>query len=321
MTEKEEIEPMGTADFRFWTPPPGRTIAVGPEQQAIPLPTVPLPIRRHDLEGGAPDDNAIGQGVYDYLRQFPDARHNRQYAELLRDAYPHYLADLGAQVAMLEHKEVDAFYVRRKLTGMKILALLDPENPGLWQQMGMISYELALTFSELAFCRQHLLNAMGFLQRALKLRPQSPATLNYLAQIDFYFGDYPTAAQRWGEIVKELGDIPASHALAAKIRRIEEGKVPDHSLVDDLEAVGSAMEHCGAGDYPAALRILEHLEEEGSLPGECPMPEFFYLLGLCRGKTGEAAGAFEAFEKALVLDPEYTPALQGKETVLEGGQF
>lgn len=239
MVENKTIDQREIGDFLFWTPPPGWTVAVGPEQRAIPLSELPLPIHRQDLEKGPPDDNAIGQGIYDYLRQCPDTAHNRHYAELLRDAYPHYLADLGAQVAMLDHKEVDAFYVRRKLAGMKILALLDPENPGLWQQMGMIGYELALTFSELASCRQHLLNAMGFLQRALKLQPKSPATLNYLAQIDFYFGDYPMAAQRWGEIVKELGDIPAGHALAAKIRRIEEGKVPDHSLVDDLEAVGS----------------------------------------------------------------------------------
>ena len=272
--------------FRFWTPPSGRTLTVGPQQQEIPLPPLPLPIRRQEPESTEPDDNAIGQGLYDYLRQFPDAPHNRAYAELLRDAYPHFLADLAAQVTMLDHKEVDAFYVRRKLTGMKILALLEPENAGLWQQMGKASFELALTFSELALCRQHLLNAIGFLQRANRLEPANPTTLNYQAQIDFYFGDYPAAARCWREIVENLDAGPARTALIAKIQRIEEGDVPDHSLVDDLEAVGVALAACGEQDYPGALMILEQLEEEGSLPKECPMAEFFYLLGLCREKPG-----------------------------------
>ena len=85
------------------------------------------------LEAGDPSDDAIGNGLYDYLREFPDCLRNRSYAELLRDAYPHFLADLGAQILMLDHKEVDSTYIRRKITYMKILALLDSENVGLLQ--------------------------------------------------------------------------------------------------------------------------------------------------------------------------------------------
>ncbi|MFA5516843.1 MAG: tetratricopeptide repeat protein [Desulfuromonadales bacterium] len=317
----EQNKETAAGDYTFWTPPAGRTVTVGPQQRPVQLPSVPLPLHPAALEDDGPDDNAIGQGVYDYLRQFPDCPHNLPYAELLRDAFPHFLADLGAQVAMLGHKEVDAFYVRRKLTGLKILALLEPNNPGLWQQMGTIGFELALTFTELAGCRQHLLGAMGALQRALKLRPADPTTLNYLAQIDFYLGDYPSAARRWGEIVQTIDQGPARQALAAKLERIEGGKVPDHSLVDDLEAVGFAMAEFARGEFHQALQILEQLEEEGSLPRECPTPEFFYLLGLSRGKTGDSAGAFEAFDKALAIDPEYSPALEGKEIVSEGGEF
>ncbi len=310
-----------TGDYAFWSPPVGRRLAVGPQQQPVALPAVPLPVHAAALQDGEPGDNAIGQGIYDYLRQYPDCPHNREYAELLRDAFPHFLADLGAQVAMLGHKEVDSFYVRRKLTGMKILALLEPENAGLWQQMGIAGFELALTFSELVWCRRHLLAAMGALQRALTLKPGDATTQNYLAQIDFYIGDYPMAAQRWQKIVQALQEGPARQALNAKIEKIAAGAVPDHSLIDDLEAVGAAMAEAAGGNFSQSLQILERLEEEGSLPAECPTPEFFYLLGLCRGKTGDAAGAFEAFDKALNLDPAYEPALRGKEVVIDGGTF
>ncbi len=321
MLEKQQTEVAANGGYRFWTPPAGRHVEVGAERRHVPLPPVPLPVHQEDLQGGEPSTDAIGRGVYDYLRQFPDCRHNVLYAELLRDAFPHFLADLGAQIAMLEYKEVDPFYVRRKITGMKILALLEPANPGLWRQLGVSAYELALTFSELGNCRHYLLQAMGWLQRALKLHPADLASLNHLGQIDFFFGDYPAAARRWSGVIARLEDGPVRRSLAAKIERIDRGEVPAHPLVDDLEAVGSALAACGGGDFPEALRILERLEEDGTLPAECPTPEFFYLLGLCRGRTGDPGGAFEAFEKALQIDPEFAPALEGKEHILEGREI
>lgn len=319
--DKGKMSSSTTLPYRFWTPPAGRTVEVGPERTPVPLPGIPLPLHREDLAVGEPAADAIGRGVYDYLRQYPDCPHNTRYAELLREAYPHYLADMGAGLAMLDHKEVDALYVRRKITGMKILALLDPENAGLWRQMGIAAFDLAMTFTELLRCRPHLLEAMGYLQRVLKLLPGDQAALNYLGQIDFFLGDYPAAARRWSILAARLAGEPAGPALAAKVTRIERGEVPDHPLVDDLEAEGEAMAACGAGDYSGALRILEALEEEGTLPAECPTPEFYYLLGFCRGKTGDAAGSFAAFEQALELDPGYAPALEGKETVMEGREF
>lgn len=316
----ENQENSGTR-FRFWTPPAEQVVEAGPEQRPVPLPCVPLPILREDLQDGAPSPDAIGRGVYDYLRQFPDCRHNQVYAELLRDAYPHFLADLGAQIAMLEHKEVDPLYVRRMLTGLKILALLDGKNPGLWRQMGMAAFDLAMTFSELICCRAHLLEAMGYLRRTQQLVRGDLSSLNYLAQIDYYLGDYPSAADRWRELLSHLDDGPPRQALSAKVARLEKEEVPDHPVVDDLEAVGAAMVACGNGEYAGARQILEQLEEEGTLPAECPTPEFFYLLGVCRGKTGDPAGAFAAFEKALELAPDYSPALEGREIVLEGRDF
>jgi hypothetical protein len=96
------------AGFRFWTPQAGATIEVGAERRQFPLPQLPLPVRS---VCGDPEAHDIGQGTYDYLRQFPDAPSAELYAELLRDAFPHFLSDLAAQIVMINEKEVDAPFV------------------------------------------------------------------------------------------------------------------------------------------------------------------------------------------------------------------
>ncbi len=305
-------------DFLLWTPPAGRVVQVGPQRDQVALPEVPLPVRRKDVGSEEPSDNAIGEGLYDYLRQFPDDPHARQYARLLQEAYPHFLADLGAQIVMLEHKEVDAAYVQRKINYLKILALLEPGNPGLLEKLGISCFELGMMFAELPRTRAHLLKAMGYLQRSLNAHPENPTCLNVLAQIDYLLGDYPTAARRWSGVLEQIEDQNARRALLEKIARINRGEVPDHPLLDDLEAIGAAMEHYGRGEVHEATTIMEILEEKNILANEFPLPEIFHLLGMCRARNGDPGGAFEAFEKALELDPGFAPALAGKEAILEG---
>lgn len=319
--ENKENISLDPERFLLWTPEEGRCVASGADRHPVPLPLIPLPIHREDCQGNDPSDQSVGQGCYDYLRQFPDCPYNREYAGLLRDAFPQFLADLGAQIAMLEKKEVDAPYVRRKLTYLQIFALLDPENPQLLQGLGRTCYDLALMFAELQRCRYYLLKAMGYLQQSLKRNPQDPTGLNYLGQIDFFLGDYQAAARRWQGVAGMLGEGAPRDALLGKVARIESGAVPDHPLVDDLEAIGGAMELFGAGEISEAAAILERIEEKGIVPTEFSSPEFYYLLGMCRGKEGELAGAFEAFENALDLAPDYEAAREGKNRILEGRSF
>jgi len=310
----ESFDPV---NFKLWAHE-GRSVETGPDRQQIPLPDISFPLHEKDYADLPPSDDAIGKGVYDYLRRFPDCPCNTQYAEVLRDAYPHYLTDLGAQIVMLEHKEVDAPYVRRMVSYMKIFLLLDPENGGLLQRLGLTCYDLALTFSELSSSRQHLLDAMGYFQRSFKVMPEDLTNLNCLGQIDFLFGDYPSAMNRWRFVHDRLEDAPTKDLFKMKMERIEKGDLPDHPLVDDLETVGQAMELYGWGSYGDVVLLLERLEVDGMLLKEFPMPEFHYLLGVCREKTGEAAGAFESFEKSLSFDPDFSPALEGKKRILDG---
>lgn len=321
MPQETETSASLSDSYLLWLPEEGRTVAIGADRIALPLPRIPLPIHREDLVDDGPSDDAVGRGVYDYLRQFPDCPHNVGYAELLREGFPHYLADLGSQLVLLDSKEVDAPYILRKITYMKIFALLDPDNGGLLQQLGMASYEVGHMFSELGRSRFHFLEAMGYFQRTLKRLPGDLTSLNYLGQIDFILGDYPGATRRWTRLISELEEDGARMALRQKLDRMENGEVPDHPLVDDLEAIGEAMELYGNGRIREARTILDALEEEGTVPEEFPCPEFYYLLGMCRGKEGEAAGAFAAFERALEIDPSYAPAMEGKNRILDAGSL
>jgi tetratricopeptide (TPR) repeat protein len=278
---------------------------VGPDQLVISLPAFPLPILHGDMTDASPSDAAIGQGVYDYLRQFPDCVGNLVYAELLRDAYPHFIADLASQAVMIDAKQVDPAFVARKLTCLKILHLLDPDNRGLLQQLCRGYFELALEFSELAQSRSHLREAMSFGQQLLKLAPTDIQALSLLAEIDQFFGDTPAALGKWRKLAELVEDLSTRERIEAKIAACACDVCPETALVDDLEALAEAMHLHAVGDDPQAVLLLENLEEQGRLMSILPFADFYWLLGICRQGCGDHGGAFVALHKALELEPDH----------------
>ncbi|MBE0501100.1 MAG: hypothetical protein IBX47_06630 [Desulfuromonadales bacterium] len=253
----------------------------------------------------------IGSGLYDYLRQFPDCSYNTEYAALLRDVWPHYLSDLAAMIIMLDHKEIDAPYLRRKISGLKILLLLNADNPGLLQQLGMACYDLALNYVELSCCRSHLTRAIGYFTESDRLLSNDTTNLNYMAQIDYLLGDYPQAIKKWQLLSTLIQDETTRLSLVARIEAIQGVESLDHPLVVDLESIGEAMQLL-ASDEPALARaILETLEQQQIVPTEFPNPEFYSLLGISRERSGEHCLAQVAFVRALELDPTHQPALDG----------
>lgn len=293
--------------FTLWVAPEGRAIHVGPEQQPVLLPRIPLPVKRKDMDSG-PSDHAIGEGVYDYLRQFPGCLHNTDYAELLRDGYSHFLADLAAHVVMLDKKEVDPDYVFRKLTYLKILRLLEPDNVGLLSQLAQGFYGLAMTFTELPQSRRHLLETMRFSQDLLKLKADDATALNLLAEVDILFGDYPAAINRFRKLLEFVENPEVAQQVSRRLESCLEVGFPDHPLVDDLECIGEAMQLYAAEEYSLATQILERLEEDHYFMSELKSADYLCLLGMCRDKTGDRAGAFNALSQALEVDPEHEQA-------------
>ena len=300
--------------FVFWPPSVDRTIHVGPDQKPVALPQIPLPIKLKDVASG-PNDNAIGEGVYDYLRQFPDCLHNRAYAQLLRDGYPHFLADLAAHVVMLDKKEVDPAYAFRKLTYLKILRLLEPDNAGLLWQLSQGFYDLAMTFAELSQVRRHLLNAMRYGQELLKLQADDHAALNLLAEVDILFGDYPAAINKLRRLLSVLSDQKTSKCIENRLESCVKIGFPDHPLVNDLERIGEAAQCYAVKDYRMATELLERLEEDDYFTTELKSADFLCLLGMSRSKTGDRAGAIDALSQALEVDPDHAQARDALESI------
>jgi len=311
--------PLDPVEYRFWTPPVGKTLTTGPDNQEIELPLIPLPLHASALESSPePTEKMIGEGLYDYLRHFPDCPDNTKFARILEKAYPFYIADLGSQIIMLASKEVDPPYIRRKISLLKILALLDTNNFGLAQQIGIAYFELALIYTELIHVRRELNNARLWFEQARRIDPEEIGNLNYLGQVCFLTGAYPQAKLYWQVVIEHLEEGAAKQELQARIDAIAADTLSRQPLVESLEAVGIAMEHYSAQEYPEACLIMERVEEEGSLPEAMPNPEFFYFLGLCRVKNGDSAGAFESFNKALELDPQHAAARQQLDLILDG---
>jgi len=303
-------------EFLFWTPEADDVVLVGPEQRAVSLPQQPLPIYAHATQDGRrPDDDALGAGIYEYLRRYPDCEEGYYLAELLRDAYPHYLMDIAAQVIMIEEKEVDAPFLRRKITGLKILALLEA-RPQLYYQIGLSYFEFATMFTELPHCRNHLLAAGEYLRRALLLEAANPAALNLLAQIEAWFGMKDEALRLWQQAATLVAE-PTRAALLQRAAELQTAPV-ETPLIDELEALGETLILIGSGDFAQALVILERLQEQGRVMAELPAPEFYYLLGYCREQCNDPGQALVAYVQALELDPEFLPARTGFDRLSQG---
>lgn len=315
----ENVEqPLDPVEYSFWLPPEGMTLTTGPDNEEIAVPQITLPLHVKDLgKDGSPSEKAIGEGIYDYLRRFPDCPKAQEYAQIIKSAYPFYVADLGSQIIMLEAKEVDPPYIRRKINMLKILALIEPENFDLLQKTGIAYFELALIYTELINVRRELGDARLWFEKARRLSPEDIVNLNYLAQICYFTGAYPQAKLYWRIISDKLEDGDSKRALLDRIACIENNQLPDQPLIEKLEAIGIAMEHYHVEEYPQACLIMERLEEEGSLPRELPNPEFFYFLGLCREKSGELAGAFESFTKTIELDLQHEAAQEGLDRIVD----
>lgn len=302
--------------FQFWDFPEERFIEVGPEQVPIRLPSVPIPVEIKEIEKQVPPtDDAIGKGLYDYLRQFPHCEYNKEYANILKNTFPHYLVDLASQIVMLDKKDVEPSYVFRKLTYLKILNLVEPDNLGLLSKLSQGFYDLGLTFTELSNSRYYLLESMRYALDLIKIDGENPQALNLLAEIDVLFGDYPKAIQRLKSLLQSIEGEEQKLMVQRRLQSCVDCGLPDHCLVDDLEMIGDAIELYSANNFTLATEILERLEQNQYFRDELLSADFLCLLGMCRKETGDSAGAFDALSQALELDPEHVLAQETLDSI------
>ncbi len=294
------------AEFSFWLPEDGYSLVIGPEEPDLVVPSVPLPIKIQDFNAATtPGLKAIGDGLYEYLCQYPDCDHGAEYATILKQAYPFLYSDIAAQLIVLDVKGADVEGTRRKLALLKILLYTEPDNFGLLFKTGVACYDLALCYSVISDVDSYINQARVFFERARKLNATDSANLNYLGQVCYLQGRYHQAKIYWQSVVQALDDQTTASRLRYFLNKIDVGDIPVAPLVDSLRAVADALAYYEAGHYGEALRLMELLVRDGSLMNELPNPEFYYLLGICREKCHNTAEARDAFDRALLLDPEH----------------
>ncbi|AJE03638.1 tetratricopeptide repeat protein [Geobacter pickeringii] len=290
--------------MKYYYPPDGAELVYKDGHARLPYGGIPMPLLDEDYEAleGEPSYDAIGRGIYQALRANPDCSFCECYATMLRDAYPHYLAELASNAIMLDGKEVEVPYLDRKIACLKILALLEPENAGLPLEIGKIFLDRGLRLSALHLSTVSLYRAEHFLRRAVSLAPTESNARQLLGEVCYLLGKYDDAANLWRDIVAE-SDAPQGGPLGERLARIEGGRLPVIPTVDYLEAVGVAFSHFQAGDFEESAAILQDVMQDAVFCEEFPVAEIHSVMGKCFAELGMPKYAEEEFREALKIDP------------------
>lgn len=307
MAPETKIVPTTVAGITYFDPAAGTELSGRDGLVIIPLGEFPLPLLDEDFSAEFPSYDAVGRGVYQLLRANPDALFADRYAALLRDAYPHLLAELATHLVMLDKKDVDLAYLDRKIVLLKIFALLEPENSRFPLEIGMTFFDKGMTLAALANTTLHLFSAEKYLRKALQLAPDDRQIRHILGEVCYILGKYADAAALWEGIIDSVNPETAEK-LKTRTASLAAGNAPLIPAIDYLQAVGVALEAFSADDYEEAAAILLDVLDAVSGYDEFPRAEILYLLGRCYVKLDVPKYAEQYLREALLLRPDYSEA-------------
>lgn len=250
----------------------------------------PLPLESKSYEAamqaGEPDYDQIGQGIYSALRKNPDCLYATDYARLLRDAYPHIIAEIGGEAIMLNAKEVETPYLDRKVNLLKILALLEPENSHLLREIGMTLMEKGGRIEASHHAVQSWYGAEKHLNRALKLAPDDIQTRYRLGEVHYMLGHYEDAAAVWEPLRTGLQGAELT-VLEGRMAAIRNGETPRVPAVDYLTALSIAFEHHQQEEYYEAIAIMEDIMGDRLFCSQFPMTGICQFMEKCYRATNQ----------------------------------
>ncbi|MGD0585339.1 MAG: hypothetical protein ABSA86_06135 [Oryzomonas sp.] len=301
MSSAEVSTPTPLGGISYVTPPAGYTLSGRDGRVAISWDgKPPIPVLDEDLasvQQGAPDYDMVGRGIYQALRLDPECVHAAEYAAVLKEAYPHIVSEVGGQVIMLDAKEVDTPYLDRKITFLKILALLDPSNAGLEAEIGRTFADRGSRLAAMQQAVQSWYGAERHLKKALELgSPDNRVAYEY-GEVLYVVGRYDQAAEVWAEALSGLAAVERAR-LEARIAAILAGKLPLVPPLDYLTALAVALEERHAGRNDEAAAIIEDVLTDPFFAEQFPMGEVYYLLGTCYQEMGMVNEAAEAFRRS-----------------------
>lgn len=304
---------------KYYYPVAGAVLEGRDGKVNIPLSSAPIPLQEEDfatLDGAVPSYDAVGRGIYLALRSNPDCAGSEYYARLLKDAYPHLLSELATHLVMLDKKEVDVPYLDREINYLKIFALLEPENPRIPLEIGMIYFDKGMHLSALQFTTVSLYRSEKYLNRAVELAPSDMKALYHLGEVSYILGKYEKAAHFWQLLLDQPLDPEQAQKLKRRLQKMEQGVLSHVPAVDYLEVVSVAFTHFQHGEYDDAAALLLDVLEDAVFSEEFPIAEIRYVLGLCYQKMGMPRYAEEYFGEALKLNPAYAEAQQALENLV-----
>ena len=260
-----------TDDYRLT----GRDGAVDLAWGEWPIPLIDDDYHRVVASGSA-DYDQVGRGLYQALRTDPECSFAADYAKILQQAYPHVIAEIGGEVIMLDAKEVDTPYLDRKVTLLKIMALMEPDNAGLWREIGRTLMEKGSRLDALHLAVQAWYGAEKHLRQALALDPEDLATAYQFGETHYVLGHYDQALTAWEPLVPRC-DEAQRLGLSARIEAIRRHELPKLPPVDYLTALAVALEH-RQDNLPETVAIIEDVLADQVFCSQFPMVEVTALL-------------------------------------------
>jgi tetratricopeptide (TPR) repeat protein len=302
MSNIETLQPTKISGIRYFTAPSGYVLNGRDGMVSIVWdgkPPIPLLEEDHPAaeESGSPGYDMVGRGIYQALRLNPGCAFAREYAAILKDAYPHIISELGGQIIMLDAKEVDTPYLDRKINFLRIMSLIDPDNAGVHVEIARTYADKGARLATLHQAVDSWYAAETSLKRALELDPENRTAAYEYGEALYVLGRYHQAAELWQTISSGL-EAAEQRKLEARIAGILAGRLPRVPPVDYLAAIAVALEEHDAGRNDHAVAIIEDVLADSIFAEQFPMNEIFYLLGTCYQEMGMVAESAEAFKRS-----------------------
>jgi tetratricopeptide (TPR) repeat protein len=300
---QKQLQPTPLAGIRYVTPPDGYQLSGRDGMVAIAWhDRPPVPLLEEDFAAlealeGRPDYDMVGRGIYQALRLNPECVAAAEYATLLKEAYPHIVSELGGQIIMLEAKEVDTPYIDRKINFLKIMTLLDPENPGLPLEIARAYVDKGSRLASMQHAVTCWYAAEKLLKTVRKRSPDDPHVSYEHGEALYVLGRYTQAAEVWSELLPRLETAERAR-VAARVAAILAGKLPTVPPLDYLTALSVAIELHQNGCSDEAAAIIADVLADQVFADQFPLKEVYYLLGTCYQEIGLMTEAAEAFKRS-----------------------
>ncbi len=245
---------------------------------------LPIPLVEEDyrtaLEQGEPGYDQIGKGMFKALTQNPDCVYAIDFARVIQSGYPHIITEIGGEVITIDIKEAEVPFLSRRINLLKIMAMLESNNAGLWCEIGQTLVEKGSRMEAAHLAVQSWYGAEKYLAKSFELDPDNLHTSYQLGEVHYVLGHYEQTLQLWEPLLDKLKDSERLR-LETRINAIKKGKLPKVPALDYLTALSVAFEQHQEKEYYEAAAIAEDVLADKVFCAQFPMAGVYRFLEQC----------------------------------------